>query len=182
MSQTGVTTVVSRTPRAGREGDYEQCLHGVIEAASKFAGHHGATVLRPSPGSRNYVLVFRFATEEELATWDASPERAEWIEKMNAMCEPAAISRASGLETWFTLPGGGAFVPPPRWKMAIVSWLVAFPLIQLLNATLGRVLVDVPALLRGALLGGVMIVLMTWLAMPAATRLFKKFLYTGSPS
>lgn len=34
-----------------------------------------------------------------------------------------------GLETWFTLSPGEAIVPPPRYKMAIVTWIAMFPLI-----------------------------------------------------
>ena len=33
----------------------------------------------------------------------------------------------SGLETWFTLPGQRAIVPPPRWKMALVTVLGVWP-------------------------------------------------------
>ena len=31
-------------------------------------------------------------------------------------------------ETWFTLPGGEAVVPPPKQNMAIVIWISMFPL------------------------------------------------------
>ena len=63
--------------------------------------------------------------------------------------------------------------------MAAASWLVAFPTIQVLGALLGPWLSWLPALLRGAVLGAAMILFMTYLAMPRATRLCARWLYAG---
>ena len=86
----------------------------------------------------------------------------------------------TGLETWFTLPGGAVVKPPPRWKMAIVSWAVAFPLIQLLNVTVAPLLHPLPALLRGAIAGALMVLTMTYFAMPLAVRSLAHWLYPES--
>ena len=40
----------------------------------------------------------------------------------------------SGLDTWFTLPDMPAPVkPPPKWKMALVTWLALFPMVIALS-------------------------------------------------
>jgi antibiotic biosynthesis monooxygenase (ABM) superfamily enzyme len=93
------------------------------------------------------------------------------------MCQRVDVQQLSGVEPWFALPGPGTFVPPPRWKMAIVSWLVAFPLIQALNASLGLWLAPLPALVRVAVSGLAMIVIMTYVAMPLLTRALARWLY-----
>ncbi len=173
-----MTTVVSRTPKRGREKEYEDWLHGVVELSQRWPGHLGATILKPHGGGRAYTLVFRFDTVEHLQAWDTSDERRAWVARGQAMCERGdALKRMTGMETWFALPGGGSVVPPPRWKMALVSFCVAFPIIQALNATLGRLLANIPALARGACLGASMVLLMTYVAMPLATRVCRDWLY-----
>lgn len=169
-----VTVVVSRTVKTGLEARYEAWLERAIAAARGFEGHLGADVLRA--GGRRYVLLFRFASVEQLAAWETSSTRRELIAEAEPLTDAPTVARATGLETWFTLPGERTMTPPPRWKMAIVSWLVAFPLIQVLQATLGVWLTPLPALLRGALVGAAMIVTMTYAAMPFATRALARFL------
>ena len=85
------------------------------------------------------------------------------------------------METWFALPGAGGLGAPPRWKMALVSWLVAFPLIQGLNASLGAWLTSLPAPLRGAAVGLALIALMTFVAMPLVSRALASWLYPRRP-
>ena len=171
--------LVARTARPGCERDLEAWVHGVGAAAGAWPGHLGLTVLRGSPpaGTRDYTLVFRFATVAQLQAWEASTDRAEWLRRVEPLVVRTELQRVSGLETWFTLPGGAVLVPPPRWKMAVISWAVAFPLIQLLGATLAPLLSPLPGLVRGALVGAAMVTAMTYWFMPLATRLAARWLY-----
>ena len=173
-----VTVVVSRTVKPGLEDRFEAWLTRAIAAARSFEGHLGADVLRMA--GRRYALVFRFASIEQLAAWETSSVRHALVAEAAPLTDEPAVARATGLEGWFTLPGERAITPPPRWKMAIVSWLVAFPTIQVLQATLGAWLSPLPALLRGAVVGAAMIAIMTYAAMPLATRAFARFLRPGA--
>jgi uncharacterized protein len=177
----GVTVVVVRTIRPGTEAECEAWMRGVGAVATKFAGHQGITIFRPRPGARDYTFVFRFDTTENLERWEKSPERADWVQRAEAFTERVMVHRHTGLETWFAAPGA-AIAMPPRWKMVVVSWVVAFPLIQLLGETLGRVLVDLPKLLAGAIFGIVMVLIMTYAAMPLVTRWLSKWLYPPPPT
>lgn len=170
-----VTVVVRRQPRPGRAAAYDAWLTGVIGVAQRFPGHLGATVIRDE--GEHVTLVFRFARLVDLDAWEASPESAEWLARADALCKPPNIARMSGMETWFRLPGGGTVAPPPRWKMAAVSFAVAFPLIQILSATVGRVLGFLPSLARGAVVGLSMVLVMTYWAMPIAVRMLRRWLY-----
>ena len=176
-----VTVVVTRTVRAGQDSSYEGWIHGVGEAAHAFPGHLGLTVIRPRSGTHDYTLIFRFDTLDHLRQWQGSQVCRDWVTRADAICERSNVQQLSGMETWFALPGGAAFIPPPRWKMALVSWLVAFPLIQGLNVSLGSWLPPLPAALRGALSGLAMIVIMTYVAMPAVTRALARWLYPKEP-
>ena len=85
--------------------------------------------------------------------------------------------RLSGLEGWVRLPGAKVVVPPPRWKVAVVTWVAILPVIEVLSALFFPRLTAWPWYARPVALTLVMIPLMTWVVMPAATRLARPFLY-----
>jgi len=174
-----ITTVVTRTVRPGNEQAYENWLHRVGQTAHRYAGHQGIDVLRPrTPGGRDYVLIFRFDTLEHLDAWNASDERNALVAEANELCEGTPeVQRLTGMEGWFTLPGAPVVKPPTRWRMAVVTWLAAFPLIQILSRVLLPLLDWAPPIVRGAALGAAMVILMTYVVMPRFTWLFKGFLF-----
>jgi antibiotic biosynthesis monooxygenase (ABM) superfamily enzyme len=67
--------------------------------------------------------------------------------------------------------------PPPRYKMAVVSWCAIFPIISLILIYLIPLLTPFPLLVRGAVIAAIAIFLMTYLMMPLATRIFSGWLY-----
>jgi uncharacterized protein len=72
-----VTVIVSRRPKAGREKDVEQWIEAVGEAVSRWPGYRGVEVFKPRPPDQHdYVVVFRFATEEKLEAWMRSGDDA----------------------------------------------------------------------------------------------------------
>lgn len=172
-----VTVIVTRTAKAGKVAEFERWMEGIIQAAMKFDGFMGINVIRPQdPARPEYVIIFRFDTYENLAKWENSQVRMEWVEKSHAVVEgEAKTERKTGLEFWFTpRPGVQA---PPRYKMAIVlvaviSSLLAtvLPLIQLATA-------DLHPALRLVIGVAIMVLLMTYVVMPNVTRLLKPWLY-----
>jgi antibiotic biosynthesis monooxygenase (ABM) superfamily enzyme len=171
-----VTVLVTRTVREGRERDYEAWAEGVAAVAREFPGHLGLHLVRPRDGSRRYTIVFRFDSAAHLDAWESSPERREWVNRAADFTLDSRVERLTGMEGWFAAPGPG-LAPPPRWKMAIVSFAVAFPTMQSLQWLLGPSLVSLPAVLRGAVLGLLMVLFMTYVAMPAVTRRLAAWLY-----
>jgi antibiotic biosynthesis monooxygenase (ABM) superfamily enzyme len=171
-----VTVLVTRTVNEGREADYEAWVDGVSAVAREFPGHRGVHLVRPRDGSRVYTLVFRFASMDELEAWEASPERRTWVERANDLCTDVRVQQLTGLEGWFDAPVPG-LGPPPRWKMVVVSFGVAFPTIQTLQALLGPWLVPLPVPARGAVVGLAMVLFMTYVAMPFVTRRLSGWLY-----
>lgn len=174
-----VTVMVSRSIRPGREREYEQWLGDICAAAQTFSGHLGFHIIRPrQPVDTEYTLVFRYATVRHLRAWQESALCQQWLAQVESLCSASSrVQELSGLETWFTQPERPLMRPPSRIKMAVVSWLGAFPLIQLLSWALLPPLGFLPPLLRGAILGAVMVGLMTYLVMPALSRWLAFWLY-----
>ena len=70
---------------------------------------------------------------------------------------------------------------PPRYKLAVLSWVGAYAVITLILQVLGPSMVTWPLPLRTLLLSALMAPAMTWLVMPFLTRLFRGWLASGSP-
>ena len=95
---------------------------------------------------------------------------------------------ASGLETWFKLPGHTVVVPPPNYKMAVLVFVALIPVIILVVFLLDLAVTDEPYLaasvelrpqffVRTMVSTLIVTVLMTWVAMPLLTRLAGRWLY-----
>ncbi|MGB3519148.1 MAG: hypothetical protein WBA43_22035 [Elainellaceae cyanobacterium] len=174
-----VTAIISHLVRTGREQGYEEWLHGITTAAHQFKGHLGVSVIRPSDHVHpEYVAIVKFDHYDNLKTWLESSVRQEWLERLQPLIEkPETIQTLTGLETWFTLPNKPMKAPPPRYKMAIVTWLGVLFAIFILNRLLVPLLVGLPAWLSIVLDSGVTVVLLTYVIMPRLTQLFRKWLY-----
>ncbi|HET7389304.1 MAG TPA: hypothetical protein VFJ51_00675 [Nitrososphaeraceae archaeon] len=70
-----------------------------------------------------------------LDAWENSEEALNLLEEVNN-CSTRYYDRATGLETWFTLPDMTSTVAPPRWKMAIVTFIGACCISSLAQYTL----------------------------------------------
>ena len=179
-----VSVAVTRRIKPGCERAYEELVKGIHEAIKGFEGYLGSHILRPSPADHpEYRIIFRFDTAKHLRAWEESPERREWLDRMSGMIVGTPVYQAlSGLETWFTLPGGGPIIPPPRYKMTLVTWIAVFPLLTAFNYAFQPLFLGMPIWLR-VLVGTALVVpLMTYVVMPRMTRLFKAWLYpAGRP-
>nr|MDQ3037776.1 antibiotic biosynthesis monooxygenase [Myxococcota bacterium] len=177
-----VTVVVARRARQGRESALEDWLRGVIAVTSRFPGYLGSTVIRPRGDTQpEHVLVFRFASSDDLRSWQQSSERAEWLRRAEPLTEEVDVHEQQGLEPFFDLPSRRASAaPPPRWKMAIVTWIALYPLILGVGALTSPLLDGLPLALETAIASAITVALMAWLAMPLVTRAFARFLYPRS--
>lgn len=174
-----VTAVASRRVKPGREDEFEAWVSGILSEANGFPGYLGSEVIRPSgPEDDEYRIVFRFDQESNLHAWETSEERRRWLRESRPLLqEEEKVNVLTGLETWFTLPSKPGEPPPPRYKMAVVTWLGVFPVVTVIFSVFGRWLEMMPTLLRTLVFTVVMVTLMTYVIMPRMTRLFSFWLY-----
>jgi antibiotic biosynthesis monooxygenase (ABM) superfamily enzyme len=69
---------------------------------------------------------------------------------------------------------------PPRYKLALVTWVGAYMLITVLLALLGPAIASWPLALRTLVLSVTMVAALTWVVMPRLTRLFRPWLSAGA--
>jgi hypothetical protein len=188
-----VTWVITHQVHPDRRDEFEVWISGIADAVGSFPGHEGLTILRPAgEGDSEYVLVVRFAGYDDLRRWEDSPQRAEWLIKLEPLLAGDSSYRTeTGLETWFQLPGQRAMVPPPKWKMALVILLAIYPLLLVVLPLMGWIFegilwLGVPItvspefFVRTLVTAVILVALMTWVAMPLLTRLFRPWLQSKS--
>jgi antibiotic biosynthesis monooxygenase (ABM) superfamily enzyme len=174
-----VTAVVTRDVIPGREPDYEEWASRVVSASAR----HGATghtflTLDPSAPTRR-VLIAQFRDADAVRAWDESEDCERLVREAEEFSK-AHIQRASGLETWFTLPGRHAIVPPPRWKQLLATLIGAYPLVVVMSGWVLPRLATWPLLLRSIVFPVVLLTLMTYLIMPLVTKALRGWLYPSS--
>lgn len=184
-SEHAVTVLISRQVKQGCEVDFERVMGQIIAVAATFEGHLGAQLVRPGDeqGAYDslYHIVLAFDSESNLKIWQNSPARSLGLAAAAPFIEGQALVRqVSGLAHWFQAPTGPKQTPPPRWKVAVVTWLGIFPTVYMLFWVLGDMLAPWTLLTRIMLLTLLVVGLMTWVVAPQLTRLFKPWLYTAA--
>lgn len=177
-----VTVLISRQVKPGCEAEFECVMQQIIAVAATFKGHLGAQLVRPGDeqevADSLYHVVLAFDSESNLKTWQSSPARALGLAAAAPFIDGQTLVRqVSGLAHWFQPPAGSRQVPPPRWKVAVVTWLGIFPTVYTLFFALGELLAPWPLLWRIMLLTVLVVITMTWLVAPQLTRWFKPWLY-----
>ena len=100
-----------------------------------------------------------------------------WEERAKTLTEGEPEYRQlHGLEAWFRSPHN----PPPRWKMAVATFLGVFPLAMILNLTIGPVIREWPFVPRNAVFNACVVALLSWVVMPVVTRLLHGWLQPQS--
>lgn len=180
-----VTVLISRQVKQGCEAEFERVMDQTMAITATFKGYLGAQLVRPGEeqgvNDSLYHIVLAFDSESNLEIWHNSPARALGLAAAAPFIEGQALVRqVSGLALWFQPPTGPKQAPPPRWKVAVVTWLGIFPTVYMLFFVLGDMLAPWTLLTRIMLLTVLVVGLMTWVVAPQLTRLFKPWLYSTS--
>jgi antibiotic biosynthesis monooxygenase (ABM) superfamily enzyme len=180
-----VMMLVSRRVKPGYEAEFERLMKQFIDAAANFPGCLGAQLVHPGDEvdveDSLYHAVLAFENPDSLRAWQNSSERLQWLTEASAYIEGQAMVReVSGLAHWFQTSTNPTQAPPPRWKVAVVTWLGIFPTVYLLFLLLSDVLAPWPLLPRIMVITVLVVTLMTWLVAPQLTRLLKPWLYPSS--
>jgi uncharacterized protein len=179
LDEESVTVIVSRRVKLGKEKEFEEWAAGIAREAQQFEGYLGTKNIQPSNNTKsNSVVIIKFDRYKNLKKWEDSSIRAEWINRAIHFTEgDVQVHKLTGLEYWFTLPKTSLQTPPPRYKMAIITFLALFPAIKLVDLIANVLLGTLQATFRLAISTMVTVSLMTYVIMPMMTRLFKPWLF-----
>ncbi|MCC7386589.1 MAG: antibiotic biosynthesis monooxygenase [Deltaproteobacteria bacterium] len=172
-----VKMVLERRAKPGADDSFKQWIKELLELATRSSRLQGSSVLTSHEGE--YFILLRFASQGDLDDWQASPPVAELLRRGEQLATaPDQPIVRTGLETWFTLPGVPAPPSaPPRWKMALVTWLALLPQVVVLSFILPK---EIPPLVAMAVSTAIPTVMLTWVIMPRLTKLLYLWLYAHS--
>ena len=173
------TVVVSVRIRPGCEKAYEEWLGRFLILERKVPGYLGTiTIMKTGTNSSARHVIHRFTDKASLKVWENSEDLRKLREESNKYCTPYP-QKATGLETWFTVPDMKAIVPPPKWKMAIVTFIGAYCISSLASFVL-RPFLGLQPLLFDLFMTITLVIGLTYFAMPQLSRLLRRWLYPST--
>ena len=176
-SWTPATAVITRDLLPDRDADYQEWAQRLIAVAARMPGYEGATLVGPphdEPGRR--LMMLRFSDKEALQRWVDSAERQSLTGEADRF-STHVYEVPTSLETWFAIPGLGTVEPPPRWKMALVTAPASYVLAAIVLLVLAPIIEDWPFLLANVVVTILLVLLLTYVAMPILTRLLRSWLF-----
>jgi antibiotic biosynthesis monooxygenase (ABM) superfamily enzyme len=176
LTEKAIGVVATRRVPVANVDAFEAALRELKQIAAEQPGMVACDVLRGAMrgGEREYFVVYRFTDEARLRDWDASPERRTLVSRIDALTVGGRRHELTGLEAWFDLPPGQ--LPPPRHRMAFVTWLGIWPLVSLALWLLAPYLMALPFLLRTGVLSALLVLAMTYIVMPQLAKLAEPWL------
>ncbi|MFC6286461.1 antibiotic biosynthesis monooxygenase [Nocardioides sp. GCM10027113] len=184
-----VTVSITRHIAPEHHAEMVAWVEAGTRLAERFDGFLGAGWVRPRPDSDEWHMLYRFASAEHLAVWQASSQRKWWLAAAQGRIEVSRMESRTGIEGWFDEPRSteviekapSAPTAPPRWKQATTIFLVFYPLSVLVNWFAGQYLSDITLPLRILMTVLVMTPVMTYFALPWITRKLQWWLQ-GKPA
>jgi antibiotic biosynthesis monooxygenase (ABM) superfamily enzyme len=179
---TEVTTVICRKIKPGHEKDYNYWIRRYLELERKAPGYLGTTIIIAGGSKSPFrYIIRRFTDKAAMEAWDNSEESLKLIEEANNY-SIRHYETSTGLETWFTLPELKTLTqsPPPRWKMAIVIFFAAYAISSVSRYILGPLIGQWPLYTNAVIFTGILVVSLTYFALPIANRVLRRWLYPGS--
>lgn len=169
-----VTLVIQHKARSESLPHYEAWLKRAVSTARKQPGHLDVNVIRPDADGRHFTTVVRFADAGLLQAWVNSAERQALVNEVLPMLEDGDNTQVhNDPEFWFTPPSSSA-PQPPRWKQALLTYLVICPMTLVVPLLLAPLFAHFPLLggkVTGNLIGNLFVILpVVFFIMPWVTR------------
>jgi antibiotic biosynthesis monooxygenase (ABM) superfamily enzyme len=173
-----VHVAVTRQVKPGCEEEFEQALREFARESLREPGTTGVHLIEPVPGTNGceYGILRSFESEEASRRFYDSEIFRQWQQRADHLViGDSVVRRLHGLEAFFRDSNHS----PPRWKMAIVTWLGVFPTVLLWSSTLPQFLGRLPQLLVVAIVNVFVVVTLAWVVMPLLSRLLAGWLHAS---
>ena len=176
-----VTVSIARTVLPGRTRQASAWAHAGQELAREWPGYLGSGWVRSAADSDEWHMLYRFADADLLNDWEESEERRWWIDSAAGLVEVTQVERRTGIEGWFAQPGDVHLSRSRDRGAAAVEtdgqhFPALFPLSLLANFLLHPLTQDWPLVLQVLLATCILTPLMTYIFLPATTRLLGPWL------
>ena len=169
---------ITRRVRKEHTRDFERMLAEFASRSLAEPGSRGVHLLYPAPGAdaSEYGILRSFASTADRDAFYASDFYKDWTDRIESMIEGGPVFRQlNGLEAWFREPHASM---PPRWKMALLTWVAVWPVSMAVPALLGPLLgANVPPVIAAGVIAAGIVLVLTWAAMPLLVKLATPWLH-----
>ena len=183
-----VTVSITRSVQPERIAEVTLWVQAGVNLANRYPGFLGSGWVRAAEGSDDWHMLYRFADQALLESWETSDDRTAWLEEGRELVVESRVERRTGIEGWFDAPGeeaGDLGVPfaPPRWKQA-TSIFIGFLPVNLAFTLLVTTFVPgwngLPTALKVLLTTMVLTPIMAYWVLPRVTALLRPWLQRGN--
>lgn len=177
--------VVTSHVAPGREEDWRAAQARLNATVVGFPGFDALEIFKPSDGGHDWTTVLTFRSERDLENWKGSAERERLLSQFGEAKHDDVDVGPASFGTWFAARATASH-PVPEWKQAMVVLAVLYPLVSFYDITLGNAAGQGLAIAGHPIIRGLGLpfpvvvflgnavgtVLLSWMLMPAAIRLF----------
>jgi uncharacterized protein len=164
--------------RESHVAEFERALENFAHRSLAEPGARGVRSLYPPPGSASteYGIIRSFASAADLDAFYRTALFQNWLARIEPMVEGERVRRqVHWLEAWFHDHEQSM---PPRWKMALLTWIAVWAASLVMQAVLSTGLgQNVPEFLEAALVAAGVVVILTWVAMPFLVKMAHPWLH-----
>lgn len=168
--------------KPGHESEVQHALHEFLLKSFTHAGVQGVSMLFPMPVSPSSEIggLLSFASFRERDAFYASLLFRTWEDRIKALIEGEPVYREMHRqEVWPNSPQN----PPAQWKMALLTWIAVWPISTLAPAVLNPLIGSVvPQFAFAGAVAGVIVLVLTWVAMPLLVKVANGWLQPGPQS
>jgi len=174
-----VHIAITRQVKPGNEAVFEKALRAFARDSLNEPGMTGVHLISPVPGSEGaeYGILRSFDNEAASRAFYESHLFQNWQQQVAPyVIGPPVYRRLHGLEAFFR---NSRLPMPPRWKMAVVTWLGVFPTAVLWSTVLPKALDGLHTLVIMAIVNIFVVVTLAWGVMPMLTRFLARWLHAN---
>lgn len=172
-----VHVAITRRVKPGCEAAFEDAISRFFSDTLREKASLGALLIRPLPGTQNrtYGILRSFASEQDRDAFYNSINFLKWDESAKSLVEEDYTRQnLHGLEAFFTDPS--LIHHPPRWKMALVTWIGVWPTVYAISSAISLQLSGLHPVLATGVVTLIVVLALTWAVMPVLTRLLRSWL------
>jgi uncharacterized protein len=168
-----------RTVRPGSEQAFQETLRVFVRQSLDEDSTCGAMMLVPpsDTDSQEFGILRSFPNEEARVRFYGSKLFQDWEQRIESLVVGSPESKElHGLEAFFQTDSVVARRAPPRWKMAILTWMGVWPAVFVWSSLLQSSIASWPHVLRSGVVTAFVVPTLAWGIMPRLTKFFHKWL------
>ncbi|NIJ52640.1 hypothetical protein [Dyadobacter arcticus] len=178
-----VITIIRVTPKEGCRAAVIDWFKSMAYAASQFDGYVSGSVFETTNDNFHQELlnVFTFDSPLNLDVWEKSEQRRQYVSMGEKLFLETERRRLSGMDFLVYQHSPNNPKTPVRWKIVLITSLTIYVIIHTILAWGHTVFlrINLPDWIWGVLSVMIMGILMTYVLMPAITRIFSRWLYSA---